>query len=113
MRQVVVSIEIVKIETTHPLFFTHYAELTMKKILLISLLCLHSLSFAHCSNAVACELKYVDQAFTKTTLTGADLDKARAMRDEGEKMFKEGNEDDAMKLLKKTKKFLLEGKLES
>ena len=85
----------------------------MKKILLISLLFANALAFAHCSNPVACELKYVDQAFTKTTLTGADLEKARAMRDEGEKMFKDGNEDDAMKLLKKTKKFLLEGKLES
>jgi hypothetical protein len=88
-------------------------EPTMKKLLLISLLCVNSLAFAHCSNPVACELKYVDQAFTKTTLTGAELEKARAMRDEGEKMMKDGNEDDAMKLLKKTKKFLLEGKLES
>ena len=85
----------------------------MKKILLISLLCLNSLAFTHCSNAVVCEMKYVDQAFTKTALTGADLDKARAMREEGEKLYKEGNEDDAIKVLKKAKKYLLEGKLDS
>ena len=93
--------------------YQYTIELTMKKSLLIALLCVNSLAFAHCSNPVACELKYVDQAFNKTTLTGADLDKARAMRDEGEKLLKDGNEDDAMKLLKKTKKFLLEGKLDS
>ena len=85
----------------------------MKKILLISLLCINSVAFAHCSNAVVCEMKYVDQAFTKTALTGEALDKARAMREEGEKLYKEGNEDDAIKVLKKAKKFLLEGKLES
>lgn len=90
-----------------------FLNTTMKKILLISLLCINSLAFAHCSNAVVCEMKYVDQAFTKTALTGEALDKARAMREEGEKLYKEGNEDDAIKVLKKAKKYLLEGKLES
>jgi len=52
----------------------------MKKLILSALLCINSLAFAHCSNPVACEMKYVDQAFTKTALTGEALDKARAMR---------------------------------
>ena len=112
LRQVAVSIGIAKMFRFCDLY-QYTIELTMKKFLLIALLCVNSLAFAHCSNPVACELKYVDQAFNKTTLTGADLDKARAMRDEGEKLLKDGNEDDAMKLLKKTKKFLLEGKLDS
>ena len=71
------------------------------------------MAFAHCANPVVCELKYVDQAFTKTALTGEALDKARVMREEGEKLFKEGNEDVAIKVLKKVKKYLLEGKLDS
>ena len=85
----------------------------MKKLILSALLCINSLAFAHCSNPVVCEMKYVDQAFTKTALTGEALDKARAMREEGEKLYKDGNEDDAIKVLKKAKKYLLEGKLDS
>jgi len=52
-------------------------------------------------------MKYVDNAFGKTTLTGAELDKVKAMRDEGERLFKEGKEDEALKILKEAKKLLL------
>ena len=81
----------------------------MKKILFVTLLCMNSFAFAHCAGAVPCEIKYVDLAFTKTKLTGEDLEKAKAMREQGEKLFKEGNEDDALKILQNTKKFLQEG----
>ena len=85
----------------------------MKRLLLIALLSMNSVAFAHCAGAVPCEMKYVDVAFLKTARTGADLDKAKAMREEGEKLYKDGNEDDAIKVLKKAKKYLLEGKLDS
>jgi hypothetical protein len=81
----------------------------MKSIVFVLLLWVHAVSFAHCPNPVACEIKYVDQAFQKTKLTGEDLEKAKAMRDQGEKLYKDGDEDQALKLLKETKKFLLEG----
>lgn len=81
----------------------------MKKILFISLLCMNSFAFAHCAGAVPCEIKYVDLAFTKTKLTGEDLEKAKAMREQGEKLYKEGNEDDALKILQDAKKLLQEG----
>lgn len=80
----------------------------MKRLLLIAALSFNSVAFAHCAGAVPCEMKYVDVAFLKTTRTGADLEKARAMREEGEKLFKEGKEEEALKILKEAKKFLLD-----
>ena len=80
----------------------------MKQLWLILVLSMHSLAFAHCPGPVPCEMKYVDNAFGKTTKTGAELEKAKAMREEGEKLFKEGKEDEALKLLQETKKFLLD-----
>ncbi len=82
----------------------------MKRLFLVSLLLsVQSMAFAHCAGPVPCEMKYVDVAFLKTKRTGAEVDKAKAMREEGEKLFKEGKEEEALKLLKETKKFLLEG----
>ena len=79
----------------------------MKQLWLILVLSMHSLAFAHCPGPVPCEMKYVDNAFGKTTLTGAELDKVKAMREEGERLFKEGKEDEALKILKEAKKLLL------
>ena len=80
----------------------------MKQLWLILVLSMHSLAFAHCPGPVPCEMKYVDNAFGKTTKTGVELEKAKAMREEGERLFKEGKEDEALKILKEAKKFLLE-----
>jgi hypothetical protein len=80
----------------------------MKRLLLLVVLSMNSVAFAHCPGPVPCEMKYVDVAFLKTKRTGADLDKAKAMREEGEKLFKEGNEEEALKILKEAKKFLLD-----
>jgi len=80
----------------------------MKRLFLVSvLLSVQSMAFAHCAGPVPCEMKYVDVAFLKTKRTGAEVDKAKAMREEGEKLFKEGKEEEALKLLKETKKFFL------
>ena len=76
----------------------------MKQLWLILVLSMHSLAFAHCPGPVPCEMKYVDNAFGKTTKTGAELEKAKAMREEGERLFKEGKEDEALKILKEAKK---------
>ena len=85
-------------------------EEIMKRLLLVSfILSVQSVAFAHCAGPVPCEMKYVDVAFLKTKRTGADVEKAKAMREEGEKLFKEGKEDEALKLLQEAKKFLLEG----
>ena len=85
-------------------------EEIMKRLLLVSVfLSVQSVAFAHCAGPVPCEMKYVDVAFLKTKRTGADVEKAKAMREEGEKLFKEGKEDEALKLLQEAKKFLLEG----
>jgi hypothetical protein len=83
-------------------------EEIMKRLLLVSILSMNSLAFAHCAGPVPCEMKYVDVAFLKTKRTGADIEKAKAMREEGEKLFKEGKEDEALKLLQEAKKFLLD-----
>ncbi len=45
----------------------------MKQLWLILVLSMHSLAFAHCQGPVPCEMKYVDNAFGKTTKTGAEL----------------------------------------
>jgi len=83
-------------------------EKIMKRICLSLVLILNSLAFAHCAGPVPCEMKYVDVAFLKTKRTGEDVEKAKAMREEGERLFKAGKEDEALKLLQETKKLLLD-----
>jgi len=80
----------------------------MKLFLLAFAIFTNSVAFAHCAGPVPCEMKYVDVAFLKTKRTGDDVEKAKAMREEGEKLFKAGKEDEALKLLQETKKFLLD-----
>ena len=53
-------------------------------------------------------IKYIWRADLKNDAI-EDLEKAKAMRDQGEKLYKDGEEDQALKLLKETKKLLLEG----
>ena len=52
------------------------------------------------------DLKAIDAAMSNTKLAGADLDKVKALRMEGEKMHKDGKHTESMKALGEAKKML-------
>ena len=70
------------------------------------LLCSASLAFAHCPNATVCEMKAVDSLMTDTKIQGEQLEKIKSMRAEGQKLYDEGRESEALKLLKEARKIL-------
>lgn len=75
----------------------------MKKLIVIALMSAAPLALAHnCPN----EMKAIDAAMSSTKLAGADLDKVKALRAEGEKAHKEGKHADSMKALGEAKKML-------
>ncbi len=78
----------------------------MKSLLATLLLCSASLAFAHCPNATVCEMKAVDSMMTDTKLEGAQLEKIKTLRAEGQKLYDEGRESEALKLLKEARKML-------
>jgi len=78
----------------------------MKSLLAAVLLCSASLVFAHCPNVPVCEMKAIDSLLPETKLQGADLEKVRSLRTEGQKLYDEGRESDAAKLLKEARKIL-------
>ncbi len=75
----------------------------MKKLLAIALLSIAPLGLAHnCPN----DMKAIDAAMASSKLAGADLDKVKALRADGEKFHKEGKHDASMKSLGEAKKML-------
>lgn len=52
------------------------------------------------------EMKAIDAALSTTRLSGAELDKVKALRAEGEKFHKQGKHDESMKALGEAKKML-------
>ncbi len=75
----------------------------MKTLLATLLLSAASLAMAHnCPN----EMKAIDAALQSTRLSGADLDKVKSLRAEGEKAHKEGKHGESMKALGEAKKML-------
>jgi hypothetical protein len=52
------------------------------------------------------EMKAIDAALQTTKLSGADLDKVRTLRADGEKFHKQGKHDESMKALGEAKKLL-------
>lgn len=78
----------------------------MKSLLAAVLLCSASLAFAHCPNVPVCEMKAIDSMLPETKLQGSDLEKVRSLRTEGQKLYDEGRENDAAKLLKEARKML-------
>ncbi len=75
----------------------------MKKLIAIALLSAASLALAHnCPN----DMKAIDAALPSTQLSGASLDKVKALRAEGEKLHKEGKHAESMKALGEAKKML-------
>ncbi len=78
----------------------------MKSLLAALLMCSASLAFAHCPNVPVCEMKAIDTLLPETKLKGADLEKVKSLRTEGQKLYDEGRENDAAKLLKEARKML-------
>jgi hypothetical protein len=78
----------------------------MKSLLAALLLCSASLAFAHCPNAVVCEMKAIDSSMGTVKLADAQLEKVKTLRAEGEKLYNEGREGDAIKLLREARKIL-------
>lgn len=78
----------------------------MKSLLAVLLLCSASLAFAHCPNAVVCEMKAIDSSIGTVKLADAQLEKIKSLRAEGEKLYNDGREGDALKLLREARKIL-------
>ncbi len=75
----------------------------MKSLLAALLLCVTAAASAHnCPN----DMKAIDAAMSTTQLSGAELDKAKALRADGEKFHKSGKHAEAMKALGDAKKML-------
>ncbi len=75
----------------------------MKTFLAAVLLSAATLAHAHnCPN----EMKAIDAALQTSKLSGADLDKVKALRADGEKAHKAGKHGDSMKALGEAKKML-------
>ena len=75
----------------------------MKQLSILLALWVSVTAFAHnCPN----EMKAIDAALSNTKLAGADLDKVKALRMEGEKMHKDGKHTESMKALGDAKKML-------
>jgi hypothetical protein len=75
----------------------------MKVLMTTLLLFLSSVALAHnCPN----EMKAIDAELRKTELTGANLEKVKDLRSQGEKAHTAGKHDDSMKALGEAKKML-------
>ncbi|WP_127805801.1 hypothetical protein [Hydrogenophaga sp. NH-16] len=76
----------------------------MKALVTASALLFCSAAFAHnCPN----EMKAIDAKLgTSPSLSAADMDKVKSLREQGEKMHKEGKHDESMKALGDAKKLL-------
>ncbi len=75
----------------------------MKHLLAMTLLCVAATASAHnCPN----DMKAIDAALTSTQLSGAELDKVKALRADGEKFHKAGKHNESMKALADAKKLL-------
>ncbi len=75
----------------------------MKTLLAAVLLSVAALASAHnCPN----EMKAIDAALQTSKLSGAQLEKVKALRAEGEKAHKEGKHGESMKSLGEAKKML-------
>ena len=75
----------------------------MKKLLALTLLCVAASASAHnCPN----EMKAIDAAMASAKLSGAELEKVKALRADVEKFHKAGKHDDSMKALGEARKLL-------
>jgi hypothetical protein len=75
----------------------------MKFLITTVFLFVSTFAIAHnCPN----EMRAIDAELRKTELTGANLEKVKSLRSQGEKAHKAGNHDESMKALGEAKKML-------
>ena len=76
----------------------------MKQLLIGSL----AMFFAFTASAHGCpgEMRAIDAKMPMTVLPAAEMSKVKALREEGEKLHKEGKHSDSMKALAEAKKLL-------
>ncbi len=76
----------------------------MKQLLIGSL----AMFFATIASAHGCpgEMRAIDAKVPMTVLPAAEMSKVKALREEGEKLHKEGKHSDSMKALAEAKKLL-------
>jgi hypothetical protein len=76
----------------------------MKQLLIGSL----AMFFAFTASAHGCpgEMRAIDAKVPMTVLPAAEMSKVKALREEGEKLHKEGKHSDSMKALAEAKKLL-------
>ena len=75
----------------------------MKFLITTVFLFVSTFALAHnCPN----EMRAIDAELRKTELTGANLEKVKSLRSQGEKAHKAGNHDESMKALGEAKKML-------
>jgi hypothetical protein len=53
-------------------------------------------------------MKAIDSSIITAKLSGADLDKVKTLRAEGQKLYDEGRENEALKLLREARKIIKE-----
>ena len=81
----------------------------MKQIILvIAFFGYYTNSWAHCPNVPVCEMKAVDTLLSTTKLSGEELERINKMRVEGQLLYNEGRETEAVKVLKEARKILKE-----
>lgn len=80
----------------------------MKKLFAAMLLLASTQALAHCPDAVTCELKAIDSALPKSSANQVTVQKVKDLRAEGQKLYDEGREREALQLLKEARKLLKE-----
>jgi hypothetical protein len=81
-----------------------FLETSMKQLLIGSLV----MFFATTASAHGCpgEMRTIDAKVPTTVLPAAEMSKVKALREEGEKLHKEGKHSESMKALAEAKKLL-------
>jgi hypothetical protein len=79
-------------------------EIAMKQLVLASMM----MFFATMASAHGCpgEMRAIDAKVPTANLPAADMSKVKALREEGEKLHKEGKHTESMKALAEAKKLL-------
>lgn len=80
----------------------------MKKRIAALALLVSTQAFAHCPDAVTCEMKAIDSTLQTSAAKEETLQKVKGLRADGQKLYDEGREQEALKVLKEARKLLKE-----
>jgi hypothetical protein len=86
------------------MLMVQFLEIAMKQLVLGSMM----MFFATMASAHGCpgEMRAIDAKVPTANLPAADMSKVKALREEGEKLHKEGKHTESMKALAEAKKLL-------